>query len=201
MRIRVGHVVARVQIRLLPLEHFDVVELPFGGLDFGIEGIGLDARRGILASGLIRFRGRCRRVFGAGIGTHCVSLFGSRLSSLLGSLLSFGRRGLRGNDLVECQVGEIDGDQMVGHDASSRPRAGRCELAFIRTLANHVERSRKGIMLRFGLTLFGRHLLLDALLFRSDLGRVVKPRFFQVSRPRSGKHLGQKFFFGRTVRR
>ena len=56
-------------------------------------------------------------------------------------------------------------------------------------------------MLRLGLALFGRHLFLDALLFRSDLGRVVKPRFLQVCRPRSGKHLGQKFFFGRTIRR
>ena len=54
-------------------------------------------------------------------------------------------------------------------------------------------------MLRFGLALFGRHLLLDALLFRSDLGRVIKPRFFQVCRPRSGKHLGQEFFFGRAI--
>ena len=56
-------------------------------------------------------------------------------------------------------------------------------------------------MLRFGLTLFGRHLLLDALLFRSDLGGVVKPRFLQVCRPCSGKHLSQEFFFGRAIRR
>ena len=131
MRIRIGHVVARVQIRLLPLEHFDVVEFPFRGLDFRIERIRLGTRRGILTSGFIRFRGACRSIFDAGIGTHRIRILGDRLNSPLGSLLSFGRRGLRGNNLVECQIGEINGNQMVGHNASSRPRAGRRELAFV----------------------------------------------------------------------
>ena len=60
---------------------------------------------------------------------------------------------------------------------------------------------QRAVHLGFGLALFGRHLFLDALLFRSDLGRVVKSRFFQICRPCSGKHLSQEFFFGRAIRR
>ena len=90
---------------------------------------------------------------------------------------------------------------MIGHDARRSPRTGRRELTFVRTFSNHIECSGKSIMLGFGLALFGRHLFLDALLFRSDLGRVVKSRFFQICRPRSSEHLSQEFFFRRTIRR
>ena len=90
VRICVGHVVARVQIRLLSLEYLDVIKLPFRGLISRIEGIALVGRRSILTSDFIRFRARCRNVFDAGIGTYRIRVRYGSLRSLLGDLLGRG---------------------------------------------------------------------------------------------------------------
>ena len=70
--------------------------------------------------------------------------FQQPLNSLLGSLLSFGRRGLRGNDLIECQVGEINGIKWSGMMPAAAHVPGVVSLPSFERVANHVERSRKG---------------------------------------------------------